>query len=473
MANIYVRSTDGSDADNGSTWALAKATVAGALAVAAAGDTIYVSQAHAETQASAMTWTSPGTAANPVRILCANDGAEPPTALATTATVATTGASTIAFGAGYAYVHGIIFSAGSAGSNASITWGVASAWWRHEACAFRLGNSNTSGAIAAGVASTTHNNNAVEWYNCTVQFGAVGQSILVRDSLLWFASSSTAVTGATIPTSLFKPSVNGTARVTCIGVDFSALGSGKNIVDLSVASASEYTFVDCKLGASVGLTTGSIVGQSGAFAYFINCDSADTQHRYHYQDYAGTISQETTIVRTGGASDGTTAFSRKFVTTANAKFYAPLYGPWFKVWNTTLSAQTMGIEVLTDNVTLKDDEAWIEVEYQGSSGVPCGVFARDRAADVLATGANQATSSEAWTTTGLGTPVTQVLSVSVTPQETGWIRARVVVARPSTTIYACPKILSTSAAQRMMSPDGDIVNAPAGGSGARSFTFGG
>jgi hypothetical protein len=41
MANPgYVRSTDGSDADNGSTWALANATLAGAMTDAAAGDRI-------------------------------------------------------------------------------------------------------------------------------------------------------------------------------------------------------------------------------------------------------------------------------------------------------------------------------------------------------------------------------------------------------------------------------------------------
>lgn len=75
MANFYVRSTDGSDADNGTTWALAKATLAGALNVATAGDTIFVSDNHAETQASAMTLSSQGTAASPVRILCADDSA--------------------------------------------------------------------------------------------------------------------------------------------------------------------------------------------------------------------------------------------------------------------------------------------------------------------------------------------------------------------------------------------------------------
>ncbi len=49
MANIYVRSTDGNDADSGATWALAKATLGGALAIATSADTIWVSQNHAET----------------------------------------------------------------------------------------------------------------------------------------------------------------------------------------------------------------------------------------------------------------------------------------------------------------------------------------------------------------------------------------------------------------------------------------
>ena len=57
MATIYVRSTDGNNADNGSTWALAKATIAGAAAIDAAGDTVFVSDAHAESTAGAVTLT--------------------------------------------------------------------------------------------------------------------------------------------------------------------------------------------------------------------------------------------------------------------------------------------------------------------------------------------------------------------------------------------------------------------------------
>ena len=112
MANIYVRSTDGNDADNGSTWALAKATIFGALAIAAAGDTIYVSQVHAESSAGAAGGTSSGVDSNPVKMICGNDGAEPPTASATTATVASTGNNAIGIN-GPIYIYGIAFDAAS------------------------------------------------------------------------------------------------------------------------------------------------------------------------------------------------------------------------------------------------------------------------------------------------------------------------------------------------------------------------
>lgn len=37
MADLYVRSTDGSDTDNGTTWALAKAGLSGAAGIDAVG----------------------------------------------------------------------------------------------------------------------------------------------------------------------------------------------------------------------------------------------------------------------------------------------------------------------------------------------------------------------------------------------------------------------------------------------------
>ncbi len=90
MADLYVRSTDGSDSDNGTTWALAKATLTGVAAIDAAGDRIFVSQAHAESTGSAVTLAFAGTPANPVKLICGDDAAAPPTAVATTATATAT-----------------------------------------------------------------------------------------------------------------------------------------------------------------------------------------------------------------------------------------------------------------------------------------------------------------------------------------------------------------------------------------------
>ena len=86
MANKYVRSTDGLNTDTGATWALAKANLKDMAAASAAGDVIYISQAHAETNAAATTITMPLTVVNPCVVIGANDSSEPPpTRLAPTA----------------------------------------------------------------------------------------------------------------------------------------------------------------------------------------------------------------------------------------------------------------------------------------------------------------------------------------------------------------------------------------------------
>lgn len=216
------------------------------------------------------------------------------------------------------------------------------------------------------------------------------------------------------------------------------MGSGKSLVDLALNNANLYEFENCKLGSSVTLTTGSSPGQGGSVVRLVNCDSADTNYRYEYQAYQGSIVNETTIVRTSGASDGTTPVSRKMVSNANAKFYSPLVDSFddIIIWNeTTGSSKTLTIEVVSDGVTFKDDELWLEVEYLGTSGFPLSSLAHDRKTNPLASGTNQDTSSVTWTTTGLSSPVKQKLVATFTPQEKGPIRARVMLAKASSTVY--------------------------------------
>ena len=106
----HLRSTDGSNADNGSTWALAKANLLNSVLVA--GETVYVSQVHNEVNPARIDVTYAGTPANPNYVLCGSDSASPPTSDAETAVVSTTGqASLNLFGS--AYVRGITFICGN------------------------------------------------------------------------------------------------------------------------------------------------------------------------------------------------------------------------------------------------------------------------------------------------------------------------------------------------------------------------
>jgi len=276
-----------------------------------------------------------------------------------------------------------------------------------------------------------------------VQFGDVSQFIqlgAVRHS--WIKGS--VLSAGSSPTALFKAySGYYPVDVRCRGLDLSHMGSGKALVDVATTPGpGQIKFEYCKLGASVALTTGTPAGPGGYIVAIDNCDSADTQYRMQRHQYEGDVYSEPTLVRTSGASDGTTGLSHKHVSSANSKFYAPLYGPEMVVWNDAVGAsQTVTCEILHDSLTaLTDAEVWLETEYLGTTGFPLSLFASDRAASIIAAPANQAASSETWTTTGMTNPNKQKLVTTQTPQEKGYYRCRVALAKASYTVYADPKL---------------------------------
>jgi hypothetical protein len=163
--------------------------------------------------------------------------------------------------------------------------------------------------------------------------------------------------------------------------------------------------------------------------------------------YQGTIIQETVNVRTGGATDGTTAIARKLVSSANSKFASPLELDCNVQWNeTTGSELTATVHILTDNVTLTDAECWLEVEYLGSADYPISSFVSDRAANILAAGVAQTASDATWTLTGFGgdpegvNAVKQKLHVAFTPAMKGPVKIKVMLAKLNTNVYVCPKV---------------------------------
>lgn len=438
MANLYVRSTDGSNSDNGSTWALAKATIAGASAIDAAGDVVYVSDNHAESGASA-SHAFAGTNANPVRVIVGDDAAEPPTAVATSATLTVSGTTFSWQGAVYTYGLSFIASSGSSfGWSFNDTTGFNQTF---QSCNFQLDGSGTGSSLSFGAAGIGAANETT-LLNCGVRLGATGQRFAIARATTirggaWL-SGGTSPTGIFSLASGFRPSL-----LTVESFDFSALSSSVNLVQLVNEGGARAIFRNCKLPAS---WSGSLVASGqvsvGTRVEMHNCDATDTNYRLWVESYEGSIRSETTIVRTGGASDGTTGLSWRMVSSANVAYpNDALTSPEIVRWNdTTGSSITVTVEVVTDNVTLTDAECWLEVQYLGTSGFPLGVIARDVKTDVLASAANQASSSVTWTTTGLTTPTKQALSVSFTPQEAGFIQATVKLAKASTTVYVCPKL---------------------------------
>lgn len=440
MANVYVRS-GAAGAGTGADWANAFTTLAAAAAAKAAGDIFWVSEDQAETQASAMTITFPGTIANPNFVYCVNHGGSvPPVSadLRTTATVTTTGTSNLTIN-GSVYCYGVAFSCGTGIGNSSMFLNGGSAQI-YEACGFAL-----AGTSASAILYTTSGaaGEYTLWKNCTVQFGATGQVLGVRGRFVWKGTSS-AILGATLPTNLLQGIAGYAAHITVEGVDLSALGSGKTLWTVSGATNCQCYFKDCKLGASVAVAAAP--NSLGQAVFLVRCDSGATNYRSEAYLYNGTETTETTIVRTGGASDGTTAQSRKIATTANSKWVRPFEALPVRIWNDGVSRNVTVTLSGTWNqgAVPNNDDIWLEVEYLGSSSSPQGSFANNTKSDNLAASAAlPADAVSVWGGGGSGagwSPFTLTVTLnSPQPLQRGYIYLYVKAAKASSTFYIDPQ----------------------------------
>src|SRR5580765_1442137 len=234
--------------------------------------------------------------------------------------------------------------------------------------------------------------------------------------------------------------VNGVhgANIECFGVDLSA-SSGILVGINGTNQGVVYKFVDCKLNASATRVTTSPPAPGGCEVDFIRCGSSGVNYTVSRHRYAGNLTEETTIVRTGGATDGTTPIAWKIITTANSTWSMPFECPPIALWNdTTGSAKTATVECIASAI-MTDQEIWVELEYLGDASSPQGSFVSDSKTDLLATAANQTTSSATWG----GSTTKFKLDVTFTAQQKGWIYARVKVAKVSSTVYVDPLITLT------------------------------
>lgn len=440
MADIYLRSTDGDDADDGSTWALAKATLAGAAAVAVAGDTVFVSSNHAENGAASISPTWAGTPSNPIKILSVDDtgNPEPPTTLLAGASFTST--------EGVFELNGSIYCFGLNGaSHGKPAVGKA----QNHCTQLRSCHINqtrvdaTTINIEIGPSNYASQGDITIWDSTyTVHNADHGFRLSMTKTTL---TNFTFVNDGVQPNNIFRTLgeyVRGRGDVIYRDSDLSAHKAGVNIVGTGYGTVIMY---NCKLpiGWNGALFAGTFTANNGTRISMYSCDSGDTNYRIKIATFAGTIDDEITLVRTGGATDGDTPWALKLATSAGANEYvAPLVTDELLIRGTVAGTPvTATVEFLHDSLTnLQDDEIWLEVNYLGTSGVPLGTTETDRRATILTTPADQATSAEVWTTTGMTNPNKQKLSVTFTPQEKGMYVARVFVGKPSYTVYVDPTV---------------------------------
>lgn len=434
MASYYVWSAAVGSA-NGTSWANAYTTLNTAITGKTLGDVFYLAHDHAETSGGSVTITPPGagTFTNMFKVICVNRaGSVPPVSAdrRTTGQISITGTTFLTLNGGVHY-DGIIFNAGTGtGASAiSITGSI-----RFDNCSLRIG------ATGAGNINITNNGANVtnaELNNTTISFSGVGQTIIFAGALRW-RNTPSALIGTAVPTTLFTYTSLRGGFVECIGVDFSAAGSGKTICGTSTSPLMvQFKFVDCKFDAAATWSAAP-TDPCSMEEDFIRC-GASGNYAVRRHRLMGLLTEETTIVRTGGASDGTTPISWKVVTTANCVYSRPFECPPIAIWNdTTGSAKTATIECISAAVA-NDDEVWVDLEYLGDASSPQGAFVNDGKADLLATAAAQTGSSAAWG----GSTAPFKLAVTFTAQKKGWVYARVKCAKASSTFYIDPLVTLT------------------------------
>ena len=187
---------------------------------------------------------------------------------------------------------------------------------------------------------------------------ATGGGILASRGLFTWRGGSFAFNGGSI-TNLISTIDHG-GNVIIEDVDLSAIGADDYLV-LAGDETSDILFNRCKIGAIAGFVNGTI-GSENFKARFHSVSAGDIIHQLHEAYTYGTIDDETGIYL-DAEYDGSNGYSAKMISNASAL-------PFFKYLKFDLGSQyitainkTITIELMTDNVTLHDDDFWIYAEY--------------------------------------------------------------------------------------------------------------
>ena len=397
-----------------------------------AGNNFYLASEHAETQATANVITVPGTVTTYTKYLCVTKTTVPPATgnMTTGASITTTGASNLQITGGSSFFNGITFNAGTGANAQQLLMGSTTNYW-YTNCVFNK--------VCTGNESIIFNNGytgTATLVNCSFSLGHIYDNVQFFTESSW-TNSPIGVSGLTLASGLFS-SWSGGSKLTVDGVDLSALDFIMNATDTG-----KTIIKNCKLKTGVTALSQPVSTPAG-FLKIINSDSAATNYRHENYSYYGAQTAETTIIRTGGATNGTTPIAWKIITTSNSTVSQPFEATQMASWNNTVAdIRTVTVYGIWGGGAVPTNaDIWIEVNFMGSSATPISSFKSSGLANVLATGTNLTTDTSTWG----GSTTKFKMSVTLDypgPNMKGPIYVTVKAAKASSTFYIDPKPVIT------------------------------
>lgn len=425
MTDRYVYS-GAAGAGTGVDFTNAYTTIGAAITASAAGDLFRVASDHAEDTSGTITFK--GTIDLPDKLVCVNRGTGAPETMVTGGgRLGSTTGNSIAI-SGNVTTWGLHYRLGGGtggGTTATLTLGATGTYQKHENVRFTLPNTSASRVNTAGVCVI--DNYSIDSLSASAYISSGTLTYLRNSSTPWLTTS---------PSFGIGNGASGTYHIQ--GLDLMTL-AGKTLVQ-TTANQRTVEMSGCKIPST--LTISQPLNRVDRID-LVYCTDETGLLRHERHRRSGVLTRNTTIYRSGGASEDGTNFSWKIATTSAATRDAPFesfemdfWVPQAKVGNST----TATIHTVTDNVTLTDAEANLEIFAAVTASQALHTRSNDGPATVLATPANQATSTETWTTTGLSTPVKQKLAVTFTPTRAGAHRLVVRIGKASSIVYVCPKV---------------------------------
>jgi hypothetical protein len=439
MTTYYVKA--GTGGTGGLSWADAFNTLVQATG-AATPTVIYVASTHTETTAGDVLLSLPLGPGNATVAILSVTEASPPTTLTAGAVIECTGNTAIEID-GNVYMYGMTLN-GSTDNNSS---SAVSLLWHdstsgdhqavYENCTINAQHNRANGTHSFGTTSSAADPTRVYFNGCTFSAFNVGHDMLASKARVYLSDC----VFSSGQDNWFRVGTGGEFHIS--GCSFNAQLAGDALV-LADAGSGQSTVSIVGSSYNAGTIMSGVPSTSLEVNVSMSDVDGDTQYNIEKHTSNGVLLTDTTYVRSGGASDGTTAVSWKLDSETEANVYNPFYTPWIQGVVTATGSKTFTCHVLHSSATeLKTDEAWLEVESLGTASR--STLSRDTSRNAnlsLGTPADLTASTETWSGS-LANENKSQLAVTQTVNEVGPFRARVAFTGVGAvnTLYVCPKIV--------------------------------